>query len=419
MLFKRQEKLSIVAGLDIGTSAVRLAVGHVRRPDNGHSHVDIVGASRVGSEGVQRGVVTSIEELISSISSALEDVERTAGVPVESVWLGVNGPYILTQDSKGVVAVAKTNGEISPEDAARAIEAARTVPMPLNYDVLHVLPRRFTVDGQSAIKDPVGMTGMRLEVDTKIVYAMSTHMKNLTRAVYRTGIDVEDAVLGILAAGEAVATPRQKELGVAVVNIGASSTSIAVYEEGVTLHVAVLAIGAQHVTNDIAMGLRTAIDVAERVKIEYGTALAKDISKKEIIDLGSLGGDEGDVASRQYVARIIQARAAEICEKVDMELSKVGRSGLLPAGVLVTGGGAKLSGFADIAKDILRLPAATGHAYDVTSVAGASADLAFTTAIGLVKWGAQMSGSRRGRGSSRHATYFLDQMRKMKAWLVP
>lgn len=419
MLFKRQEKLSVVAGLDIGTSAVRLAVGHVRRADDGRMQINIVGASRVQSEGVQRGVVTSIEDLISSISSVLEDVERTSGQPVESVWLGVNGPYILTQDSKGVVAVAKTNGEISPEDAARAISAARTVPMPLNYDVLHVLPRSFTVDGQSAIKDPVGMTGMRLEVDTKIVYAMSTHMKNLTRAVYRTGIDVEDAVLGILAVGEAVATPRQKELGVAVVNVGASSTSVVVYEEGVTLHVAVMPIGTQHVTNDIAMGLRTAIDVAERVKTDYGHAVPKDISKKEIIDLGSLGGDEREVASRHYVAEIIQARVAEICEKVDIELGKVGRSGLLPAGVLVTGGGAKLSGFTDVAKDMLRLPASLGHAYDVTSVAGTSADLAFTTAIGLVKWGAEMSGSRRGRVGKRRATYLLDQARRIKAWLMP
>lgn len=418
-MFKRQEQLALVAGLDIGTSAVRLAAGHVRRSDDGRLEVQIVGASAMQSEGVQKGIVTSIEELISSVSSALEDVERIAGVPVESVWLGVNGPYILTQDSKGVVAVAKTNGEISPEDAARAIEAARTVPMPLNYDVLHVLPRSFSVDGQSGIKDPVGMTGMRLEVDTKLVYGMSTHIKNLTRAVYRTGIDVEDTVLSILAAGVAVATLRQRDLGVAVVNIGASSTSVVVYEEGVTLHVAVIPIGSQHVTNDIAMGLRTAIDVAERVKIDFGSAMSKAISKKEIIDLGSLGGDERDVASRQYVAQIIQARVAEIFEKVDAEFAKIGRSGLLPAGVLLTGGGAKLSGITDLAKEYLRLPVSLGHAYDVTSVAGASGDLAFTTAIGLVKWGAEMAHSRRGRSRMRSATFALDQMRKLKGWLMP
>jgi cell division protein FtsA len=418
-MFKRQEQLSLVAGLDIGTSAVRLAAGHVRRSSDGRLELQIVGASAIASEGVQKGIVTSIEELISSVSSVLEDVERVAGVPVESVWLGVNGPYILTQDSKGVVAVAKTNGEISPEDAGRAIAAARTVPMPLNYDVLHVLPRSFSVDGQSGIKDPVGMTGMRLEVDTKLVYGMSTHIKNLTRAVYRTGIDVEDTVLSILAAGVAVATPRQRDLGVAVVNIGASSTSVAVYEEGVTLHVAVIPLGSQHVTNDIAMGLRTAIDVAERIKIEYGSAMPKLISKKEIIDLGSLGGDERDVASRQYVAQIIQARVAEIFEKVNAEFAKVGRSGLLPAGVLLTGAGAKLSGITDLGKECLRLPVSLGQAYDVTSVAGAAGDLAFTTAIGLVKWGAEMAHSHRHKSRLRSATFMLDQVRKLKSWLMP
>lgn len=419
-LFGRHSEPQLIAGLDIGSSAVRLAAGHVTQGDNGRVQIKIIGVASVPSEGIQRGVVTSIEELVSSISSALEDLERTIGVPVESVWLGVNGPFIQTQESKGVVAVAKTNGEISPEDAARAIEAARTVPMPLNYDVLHVLPRSFTVDGQSGIKDPVGMTGMRLEVDTKIVYGMTTHVKNLTRAVYRTGIDVDDAVLSILAAGEVVATSRQKELGVVVVNVGAMSTSLVVYEEGVTLHVAVIPIGSQHITNDIAMGLRTSIDVADRVKLVFGHAMSKDVSKKDIIDLGTLGGDDREVASRHYVSAIINARVAEMCEKINHELTLIGRNGLLPAGALLTGAGAKLPGFADVAKEELRLPASVGHAVDVVSVAHAGADLGCTTAIGLVKWGAHVgyTHARKGRGIRRAAAWF-DGIKKVKQWLMP
>lgn len=419
MLFQRREKLELIAGLDIGTSAVRLVAGHVKHGEDGRTHVNIIGAAATPTVGVQRGVVVSIEELISSISCTLEDAERIVGLPIDSVWLGVNGPFLLTQDSKGVVAVAKTNGEISPEDAERAIEAAKTVPLPLNYEVLHVLPRSFTVDGQSGIKDPVGMTGMRLEVDTKIVYGMSTHVKNLTRAVYRTGLDIDDIVLGVLAAGIAVATPRQRELGVAVANIGAASTNLAIYEEGVALHVAVIPIGSQHVTNDIAMGLRIAIDVAERIKMQYGHCVPKEISKKEIIDLGSVGGDSREVASRHYVAQIVGARVAEICEKIDAELLKVGRSELLPAGVLFTGGGANLEGLALLARETLRLPADIGHAYDATSIAGAGADLGFTTAIGLVKWGAEMRRTRGRKSGWRGTAFLFDRLRKLKEWLMP
>jgi cell division protein FtsA len=420
MLFHRNDTPELIAGLDIGSHAVRLVAGQVSLSETGRPQIKIIGAHAAPSEGIQHGVVSSIEELISAISGSLEQVERMVGAPIDAVWVGVNGPFILTQDSKGVVAVAKTNGEISAEDTERVIEAARTVPMPLNYDILHVLPRSFVVDSQSGIKDPVGMTGMRLEADTKLVYGMTTHVKNLTRAVYRTGVDIEHTVLSILAAGEAVATPRQRELGVAVVNIGAASTSIAVYEEGVTMHVAVIPIGSQHITNDIAMGLRTGIDVAERIKVEYGHAVPKDVSKKEIIDLGMLGGDPRETSSRHYVAQIIEARVSEICEKVDKELMKIGKSGLLPAGIVFTGGGAHIGGLTDVAKDVLRLPASLGYAYDITSVANAGLDLGFATAIGLVKWGANSEPLHPKKTMNwRRAGALWERVQKAKQWLVP
>ena len=421
MPFRRRDNPRCIAGLDIGSHMIRLAVGKVEADPTGRLSFQIIGAAVVPSVGIQHGVVSSVEELISALSSVLEQAERVVGFPLGSVWVGVNGPYVTTQDSKGVVAIAKTNGEITPEDTLRAVEAARTVPMPLNYDVLHVLPRSFTVDGQTGIKDPIGMTGMRLEVDTKLVYGMTTHIKNITRAVYRTGVDIDQVVLSILAAGEAVATPRQRDLGVAVVNIGTTSSSMVVYEEGMTIHVAMIPIGSQHITNDIAMGLRTSIDVAEEVKKQFGHAVPRDVSKKEIIELGNLGGDPRDTASRHYVAQIIEARVDEICEKVQKELSKIGKSGLLPGGVVFTGSGAGIGGLTDAAKRVLELPSSLGYIFDMTSIADVGLDLGFTTAVGLVKWGARIdTASDRGRHRAFYRAGALwDRLQRAKAWLMP
>ncbi|MBP9695475.1 MAG: cell division protein FtsA [Candidatus Magasanikbacteria bacterium] len=422
MLFRKEPKRELIVGLDIGSSAVRLVAGQMLQSDMGkpHPEIQIIGAAEVVSEGVQRGVVTSIEELISSISGALEQVERMVGVPVESAWVGVNGPFLLTHASKGVVAVAKTNGEVAPEDVERVVSAARAVPLPLNYDLLHVLPRSFAVDNQSGIKDPVGMTGMRLEVDTTLVYAMSTHVKNVSRAVYRTGLDIDDVVLSILAAGEAVVTTRQKELGVVVVNIGATTTSIAMYEEGDTIHVAVLPIGSQHITNDIAVGLRVSIEVAERIKVEYGHAVPKEVSKKDIIDMASVGGNPEEVASRHYVSQIIEARVAEICDKVRLEIGKVPHLTQFPAGVVAIGGGAKIGGFVECAKNELRLPVALGYPYDVSSIASVNADLGFVSAIGLLRWGAMLDTHPQSRVSPiSKANSLFQKMGKVKEWLMP
>lgn len=422
MFFRKQRSREYIAGLDIGSSAIRLVTAQLLWGDTkkGQADLQIIGAAEVPSEGVSRGIVTSIEELISCLSNAIEQVERMAGVPVERVWVGLNGPFLLTQASKGVVAVAKTNGEVAPEDVERVVAAARAVPLPLNYDLVHVLPRSFSVDNQSGIKDPVGMTGMRLEVDTALIYAMTTHVKNISRAVYRTGLEIHDMVLSILAAGEAVATERQKELGVIVANIGAATTSLVAYEDGETIHTAVLPIGAQHITNDIAVGLRVAIDVAERVKVEYGHAVPKDISKKDIIDLALLGGSGDEVASRHYVAEIIEARVSEICEKIRDEIARVPHQSSFPAGVILVGGGAKVSGFADAAKNELRLPVSLGYPYNIASIGNANSDIAYAAAIGLVKWGMMFNAREERFGSAlAQAGAWLQRAGRIKEWLMP
>ncbi len=381
----------IITGLDIGSTAVRIAVGQpMVRADSETMH--IVGAAEVPSEGVHKGIVTSIEDTVSSISACLERAERMIGAPIEHVWVGISGSHILSQESKGVIAVSRSDGEITGEDITRAIEAARTVATPINYEILHVLPKNFTVDGQSGIKDPVGMTGVRLEVDAQIIQGVSSQIKNLTRSVYRTGVDIDDLILSILATAEAVVSRRQKELGVCVLNLGGSTTAMAVYEEGDVIHTAVLPIGSEHITNDIAIGLRTSIDVAERVKIEYGTAQVKGIHKRDTIDLADLGADESEEVAKKYIAEIIQARVEEILERVDAELKRIGRSRILPAGVVITGGGAKLPGLVEVAKDTLELPASLGYPMEISSVTEKVNDLSFATAIGLVQWGLKMSG---------------------------
>lgn len=423
MVFKGKQKTALLVGLDVGSTSVRVAVGQQTGNTHKKGQVQLIGAVEVAAEGVHKGIVTSIEEVVSSISSALEEAERLVGVPIEYAWVGITGTHILFQGSKGVVAVAKADGEISEEDVGRAVEAAQMIASPLNYDILHVLPRRFSVDGQTGIKDAIGMTGIRLEVDTQIVYGLTTHMKNVTKAVYRTGIDINDLVVSIFATGDAVTTSRQKELGVAVVDIGASTTSVVVYEEGDIIHVSVLPIGSEHITNDIALGLRTSIEVAERLKLEYGHCINSVQSKKQLIDLYDLGAPTSEVVSQHYLIEIISARVAEILEKVNKELMHIKRSGLLPSGVVFTGGGAKIGGLVDFAKDVLRLPAAMGYPLEVESVTDKVHDVGFATAIGLMAWGSKVTSGqldgKRTRILASASGKFLAQAQKLFRLLIP
>jgi cell division protein FtsA len=394
---------SLFAGIDIGSTAVRIAVGQ-RLPSAERGQIHIVGAAETPSEGINRGVINSIEDAVSSVSACIEKVERMTGLPIGSAWVSISGSHVNMIESKGVVAVSKVDGEIREEDVDRAVDAAQTVATPVNYEIIHVIPRTFAVDGQKDIKDPLGMTGIRLEVDTQIIQGLTSHIKNLTKCVYRTGANIERLVLGVLATAEVVTSPRQKELGVAVVNLGGASANIAVFEHGEILHVASLPIGSDHVTADIAIGLRTSIDVAERVKLQYASALPKTFGKNDKIDLKELGVQDSEEVSLRYVSQIVEARSEELLEKIDKELKAIGRSGLLPAGVILTGGGAKLPGLVELAKDKLRLPVALGYPVGMTSITDRVNDLSFSTAMGLVQWGSNEipSEGRRGGMLSRN-----------------
>ncbi len=418
-----------IVGLDVGSATTRMAVATFgsRGPDE-TPELQILAAAETPSQGIHKGVINSIEDVVSSISACLEKTERMAGVPIETVWLGISGSHILSQTSKGVVAVSKADNEISEEDVLRAIDASRTIATPLNYEVLHVLPKMFSIDGQGGIKDPIGMTGIRLEVDTQIILGSSGQIKNFTKAVYRTGLEIEDLVLSILATAEAVATPRQKELGVIVVNIGASTTSLAVFEEGDIVHTTVLPIGSEHITNDIAIGLRTSIDIAEAVKLAYGDCLTESAGKRDEIDLYEVGAPDHEIVKKQYLTEIIQARVEEIFRKINQELNRVQRTGLLPAGVIFTGGGAKLPGLVELAKKTLRLPATLGFPLSMMSITDKVNDLGFATVVGLLKWGSTMKFGNGGSnyegggsfgGGIKRVNQVSSQLKKWMKALIP
>ncbi len=384
MMARRSRKTDFVTGLDIGSSAIRIAVGKPVIMDDGKTKLQIVGSAEVLSEGVHRGMISSIEEVISSISKCLEKVERLIGLPIEHIWVGVSGSNIITQENRGIVSVTRSDGEVSHDDVVRVIENARMISEPPNYEMIHIIPKSYIVDGQSNIKDPIGMTGLRLEVDAQIIYCLSAHLKNIKKSVIRTGVDIDDIVLSILATGDMVATSRQKDLGLVVVNIGSSTTTLVVYEHGDVQHTAILPIGSEHVTNDIAIGLKTSIDIAERVKIEYGSCSSKNNIKKQI-NLSEFGGED-EVFSLHYLSEIVEARMSEIMERIDDELASINKSRLLPAGVIFTGGGAKIGGIVELSKRELGLPTTLGYPIDVASSSNYATDLAFTTAIGLANW---------------------------------
>jgi cell division protein FtsA len=366
-----------------------------------------------------------MEEAVSAISKALEKAERMTGVALNSAWVAIAGQSIVIQESRGVIGVSRPQAEIQEDDVERAMEAARTVATPSNYDILHVIPKSFTVDGQRGVKDPVGMNGIRLEVDAVIIEALSSHIKNLTKSVYRTGLDIDDLVYSPLGMAEAVLTQRQRELGACVVNIGSATTSLAIFEEGDLLHTAVLPMGGDHVTNDIAIGLRTSIDIAEKVKLAFGNAVPDAVDRKQQFALRDFGAETDEVVKCRFLAEIIEARMEEIFEAIDSELRKVDRSGMLPVGVLFTGGAMKMEGSIDVAKRVLRLPCAVGTPIGITSVIDEAHDPAFATAIGLAVWGhgiREMHGRKFNFGNFfkfKSVDKVAEQMRKWMKSLIP
>lgn len=410
----------ILVGLDVGTTTVRVVVGKREDQDKPPS---IIGVGEAPATGIRKGVIVDIEEAVSSISKALEKAERMTGIVVDHAVVAVNGAHVTALQSHGVIAVGRADGEIAENDIVRVIDASQAIQVPTNREILHVIPKFFTVDGQAGIKDPVGMTGIRLEVDSQIIEASIPFIKNLTKCVMQAGIDIDDLVLAPLGAAQSVLTRRQKELGVVLIELGGGATGLVAFEELELLHATVLPVGAGHVTNDLAIGLRCSVDVAETVKLEFGSANAAAVKKEEEINLAKIDRNEEGKVSRHHAAEIIQARMEEIFSLCNKELKSVKRDGQLPAGAVLTGGGAKLRGVVELAKKELRLPVQIGFPANISTIIDRVDDPAYATAVGLVLWADEYL-SGRPTGVSRFTKKVLenasiDRMRKFFKQFLP
>jgi cell division protein FtsA len=387
-----------VVGLDVGTSKVAAIVGEMM--DDGT--LDIIGIGLADSKGIRRGVVNNVDATAESIKKALDEAELTAGVEIDTVYLALSGAHVKAFNSRGVVAVAGRNREITREDVKRAIDAARAVALPSGREILHVLPQDFVVDDQDGIAVPVGMNGSRLEVNVHVITGSSSSMQNMVACVNRAGVEVVETVLEQLAASESVLTPDEKELGIALVDIGGGTTDFAVFERGSLWHTGVLAVGGDHFTNDIAVGLRMPIPDAEKLKRRSGCALSSMVPEDESMEVASMAGRRSRVMPRRVLSEILQPRAEEICHLLWDEIRKAGFERSLNSGIVLTGGGSMLEGMTEIAEQIFDLPVRRGSPDGIGGLADHVNNPTFGTSVGLVMYAhrnSQLEPSRVGAGA--------------------
>ena len=403
-----------MVGLDLGTSKVAVVIAD----SDDYGQLNIEGVGEVPAEGLRRGVVVNIEKTVHAIQTAMVTAERMAGVRGETVIASLAGPHINSQNSRGVVAVSRQDREIVDEDVERVVEASRAISVASDRQVIHVLPRTFTVDGQEGVKEAIGMTGHRLEVETHIVTGSHTAVQNVIKCVHQAGFDVEDVVSQGLASGEGVLSSNEVDLGVCLIDIGAGTTDVVVYNEGSALHYAVLPLGGNHVTNDIAIGLRTTLLESETLKLNYGHTLPEVIPAEERIDIRQVGGDRLQPTPRRFVAEIIGPRMREIFQLAREEVRRSGYDGLLPAGVVVSGGGARLMGTTDAAQAVFDSAVRLGLPMGIGGLADRVAGPSHATAVGLVKWGARMIPQPgNGRAHNNHSPAFGGAYQRTVRWL--
>lgn len=375
------KKPEFLVGVDVGTSRVVAAVGELH--DGG---VSLIGLGTAACEGLRKGVVVNIDATVQSIEAALKEAELAASVEIHSVYVDVGGSHIRGINSHGVVGVREQ--EVGVEDIERVLDAARAIALPADYDVLHVMAQDFEVDGQGGIRSPLGMTGVRLEARVHVIAAAAAHVRNVTKCCQRAGLHVADVVLEPLAAAEAVLTPEEKELGVAVVDLGAGTTDVIVFHNGAVRHTAVLALGGNHVTSDVAAGLRTPFRDAEILKIRSGTVGARAAGRELSVEIPTVGAREARLVSRLELGHIIEARVEEILRFVEAQLDKSGLQGALTSGIVLTGGGALLDGIGPLAERILRNPVRIGRPILAEGSANEASSPDFAAAVGLVQYGA-------------------------------
>ncbi|PMP88465.1 MAG: cell division protein FtsA, partial [Roseiflexus castenholzii] len=385
-----------IVGIDVGTTKVCTIVGQVY--DNGR--INVLGVGLTPSKGLDKGVVVNIDDAVNAIATSIEKAERLSGYRISAAFVGIAGRHIQSLNSRGVVAVARSDHEITRHDVARAVEAAQAVAIPTQREVIHVIPRAYVVDGNEGIRDPIGMSGFRLEVETHIITGEIMAIQNLIKSVQKTGVEIDDLVLQPLAAGEAGLSADDKDRGVVLVDIGGGTTDIAVFAQGGIWHTSVIPVGGNHFTNDIVIVQQTPHNTAEYLKLKYGAAIAEETEEPDVIEAEGFAPGERQQISRHMLNQVLQARAEELTELIYNEIRRSGYEGLLPAGIVLTGGTAQLPRLDELMRDMLGIPVRIGAPTDLTGLADTLNSPAYATAIGLLRWGMRhgMSGFHSGGG---------------------
>jgi len=372
-----------ICGLDVGTTKICAIIGEI----NQDGMVDIIGVGTAPSRGLRKGVVVNIDHTVASIRKAVEDAELMAGCQIESVFAGISGGHIKGINSHGVIAIK--NREVTAVDVERVIDAARAVAIPMDREVIHILPQEFMVDDQEGIREPIGMAGVRLEAKVHIVTGAVSAAQNIIRGAHRSGLKVEDLVLQQMAASEAVLSPDEKELGVALVDVGGGTTDLAMFAEGAIRHTSVISVGGDQLTNDIAVGLRTPMAEAEKIKRRYGCALGALVNGDEAIPVPGVGGRQPRMLSRSVLADIAEPRLEEIFSLVRRELEKHGLLESIASGMVLTGGTVAIQGVAELAEQIFDMPVRIGYPIGISGLVDIVNSPVYATGVGLSLWGAR------------------------------
>ncbi len=386
-----QKKGELIVGLDIGTTKICCIVGELTADG-----IDVVGIGTQPSRGLRKGVVINIDATVASIRRAVEEAELMAGCEISSVYAGIAGGHIRGFNSQGVVAIK--DKEVRQSDIDRVLDAARAINIPQDREILHVLPQEYLIDDQDGIREPLGMSGVRLEAKVHVVTAAVSSAQNIIKCCAKTGLTVSDIVLEPLASAEAVLAEEEKELGVALVDIGGGTTDVAIFSNGAIQHTSVIPLGGNHLTNDIAVGLRTPMQEAERIKMRHGSCQSAMLDRDETIEVPSVGGRVPRVLSRRILCEIIEPRVEELFALVRHEIHKAGQEELLASGVVLTGGQALLHGMPELAEEVLGLPVRRGYPRGVGGLTDVVKSPQQATAVGLLHYGArmQLQGRRQG-----------------------
>jgi cell division protein FtsA len=400
---------NFITGIDLGSSAIKLLVARI---NNESSEFEVLAKVCRPSSGVRKGVIANPDEVSDIISSCIEEAESQINGKIDGVYSNINGSHIFSNVSRGLVSVSRADQKISSEDIDRVLQAARAFPLSKNKEILEVFPREFIIDGEQGIKNPLEMRGIRFEVEALIIGGFSPYVRNATQAIIDSGIQLNDLVLSQIASARAVLNSREKELGVALLDIGAGTASLIVFQEGSLIHAAVFPIGSNDITNDIAIGLRTDIDTAEKIKLEFGSCLAgRNDQKKEKVK--SLESGEEIVFSRAFLRKIIEARVSEIFDLVEAELKKISKNHLLPAGIVLTGGGSKMPQTVDLVKKTMKLPCRIGQPNGFNPIIE---DPCFSGVCGLILQGSDLEDND---GSDGFGSKVAGKIKRILKNLIP